>query len=402
MDDNQTPNPSSLRDDIDARLPAAAFLRYEARADGWSAGRQAAFLAHLADNGVVEDAARCVGKHVSGGYALRREARGYAFNLGWEAALIIARRVVADNLMAAAVKGEESRWVREDNVTTYIRQNTKLSLALLDRVNPATSLAEVLAVATRFDWFLQLVGDGVAAESLWELFFEDALAHNEPEARARVRASLLLSDDSAGFEDGGDGASDDADDDDGQNELPPIEYKSMDGPPRGDDDGQRLGERHQLRRKGRHQRLCLLPVRLQPPAVIGLSQNHRHRLGMQRRDQRIGLAGEEGEDLKGVRRGTFPAQGQRRLLRQFSPAPHAGKCRYRAVLYRKPVLLSPCADLRLGKAGEGHEAALFGLCQHRPPERAGKIADVGDMLGHRRPGPLSGQRQGHAPDHIID
>ena len=55
---NQTPPPSSLHHDTDARLPAAAYLRYQSRADGWSAGRQAAFLAHLADNGVVEDAAR--------------------------------------------------------------------------------------------------------------------------------------------------------------------------------------------------------------------------------------------------------------------------------------------------------------------------------------------------------
>ena len=160
MDTNQTqdPRPSKLHHEADSRLPAAAFLRYESRADGWSAGRQAAFLAHLADHGVVEDAARSVGMHVSGGYALRREARGYAFNLGWEAALIIARRIVSDRLMSAAIKGEESRWVREDGVTTYTRHNTKLSLALLDRVNPATSLAEVLATATRFDWFFAAGG----------------------------------------------------------------------------------------------------------------------------------------------------------------------------------------------------------------------------------------------------
>ena len=76
---------SPLRHDTDAKLPAAAFLRYESRADGWSAGRQAAFLSHLADHGVVADAARAVGKSLAGGYALRRTARGYAFNLGWEA-----------------------------------------------------------------------------------------------------------------------------------------------------------------------------------------------------------------------------------------------------------------------------------------------------------------------------
>jgi hypothetical protein len=228
---NQTPTLSTLRDDTEARLPAAAYLRYQSRADGWSAGRQAAFLAHLADNGVVEDAARAVGMSVSGGYALRRTARGYAFNLGWEAALIIARRIVADRLMAAAIKGEESRWVREDGVTTYTRQNTKLSLALLDRVNPATSLPEVMAVATRFDWFLQLIDEGADAQSLWDDFFDDALPHSEATARARVRAALLLTEDSAGFDDFNDvGTAKRRDDekDDG-NDLAPIEYKSMTG-----------------------------------------------------------------------------------------------------------------------------------------------------------------------------
>lgn len=235
MDTDQAPapapRPSRLHGNSDERLPAAAFLRYEDRADGWSAGRQAAFLSHLADHGVVEDAARSVGKHVSGGYTLRREARGYAFNLGWEAALIIARRIVADRLMAAAIRGEESRWVREDNVTTYVRQNTKLSLTLLDRVNPATTLPEVMAVATRFDWFLQLLGDGVAAEELWELFFDDALPHSEKEARDRVRVALLLTEDSAGLECDGDGTSDHTEHGDDPDESPPIEYKSMDGPP---------------------------------------------------------------------------------------------------------------------------------------------------------------------------
>lgn len=211
---------SPLHHDSDARLPAAAYLRYESRADGWSPGRQAAFLSHLADNGLVEDAARSVGMSVSGGYSLRRTSRGYAFNLGWEAALIIARRVISDRLMTAAIKGEEARWVREDGVTTYTRQNTKLSLALLDRVNPATTLTEVMAVATRFDWFLQLIDEGARAEELWDLFFDDALPTSDIEARARVRASLLLCEESAGFEE--------QEEEEGE---PPIEYKSMDGPP---------------------------------------------------------------------------------------------------------------------------------------------------------------------------
>jgi hypothetical protein len=224
---NQTPPLSTLRDDADARLPAAAYLRYQSRADGWSAGRQAAFLAHLADNGVVEDAARAVGMSVSGGYALRRTARGYAFNLGWEAALIIARRIVADRLMTAAIKGEEARWVREEGVTTYTRQNTKLSLALLDRVNPATSLPEVMAVATRFDWFLQLIDEGADAQSLWDDFFDDALPHSEATARARVRGALLLTEDSAGFDGQDDDGCADRDGNGDDEIVRPIEYKSM-------------------------------------------------------------------------------------------------------------------------------------------------------------------------------
>lgn len=206
-----------LHEQADERLPAAAFLKYEERADGWSAGRQAAFLAHLADNGVVADAARAVGKHLSGGYALRRQARGYAFNLAWEAALIIARRVVADDLMTAAIRGEQSRWVREEGVTTYTRQNSKLALTLLDRINPATALPEVMAVATRFDWFLELIERGASSEDLWTYFFDDALPHSIGPARARVRAALLLSEESDGF------------DEDGDDEDAPIEYKSMEG-----------------------------------------------------------------------------------------------------------------------------------------------------------------------------
>lgn len=221
-DDN--PPPSSLRHDADARLPAAAYLRYQSRADGWSAGRQAAFLAHLADNGVVADAARAVGMGVSGGYALRRTTAGYVFNLGWEAALIIARRIVADRLMTAAIKGEEARWVREEGITTYTRQNTKLSLTLLDRVNPARTLEEVMAVASRFDLFLQLVDDGVSAEEMWDYLFDDALPHSDIGARERVRAALLLTEESAGFGEGDPEEDAEAD--------APVEYKSIDGPPR--------------------------------------------------------------------------------------------------------------------------------------------------------------------------
>jgi hypothetical protein len=250
-------NPSPLSADADARLPAAAYLRYETRADGWSAGRQAAFLSHLADHGVVDDAAACVGKHVSGAYALRRTARGYVFNLGWEAALIIARRIVADRLMAAAIKGEVATWVREEGKTTYTRQNSRLSVALLDRVNPATTLPEVMAVASHFDWFLELIDKGASAGDHWELFFESTLPHDQGEARERVRASLLLTEESAHFEEDDPGAPG-AESDDG-----PVEYKSMDGPvlaTRNQGESLSADQLHQLALDGREHGAQFVPA----------------------------------------------------------------------------------------------------------------------------------------------
>jgi hypothetical protein len=127
--------------------------------------------------------------------------------------------------MTAAIRGEEARWVREDGMTTYTRQNTRLALALLDRVTPVEEQTEILAVVARFDWFVQLLEDGVSARELWELLFDGALPHRDIEARARVRAGLLLSEESAAFEDDG------VDDQDwGQDDPNEMEYKSIGGP----------------------------------------------------------------------------------------------------------------------------------------------------------------------------
>jgi hypothetical protein len=43
---------SPLRDKLDVKLPASAYLRHAQRADGWSAGRQGVCLARLADGGM--------------------------------------------------------------------------------------------------------------------------------------------------------------------------------------------------------------------------------------------------------------------------------------------------------------------------------------------------------------
>jgi hypothetical protein len=185
-----------LDSDDRALMSAAMFLRYDSRADGWTRGRQAAFLMHLADHGVVADAAKAVGKSLAGAYALRRQARGYGFGLGWEAAMILARRVVVDKLMACAIEGERAEWVRADGRTTYTRFNAKVALGLLDRVSSLSDMGEVMAVVARFDWFVTLLDQGASPAQLWALFFDEALCADDREARNRVRSSLLLSEES--------------------------------------------------------------------------------------------------------------------------------------------------------------------------------------------------------------
>lgn len=252
------PDLSPFGGDPDLRLKAADFLRQGPRRDGWTPGRQAAFLLHLADNGVVADAARAVGMSLAGAYALRRRAAGYAFNIGWEAALLLARRIVADQLMTAAIRGEQARWVREDGVTTYTRQNTRLALTLLDRVTPVEAETEVLAALARFDWLVELIDDGASANTLWQMFFDDALPRHDLEARERVRLGLQLSDESALFDDEPVDPEEEDDDlgtweDEDLDDIPEqarAEYKSIDPALRPDRAGWR----------GANVFVCLLPA----------------------------------------------------------------------------------------------------------------------------------------------
>ena len=81
-------------------IPAVSYRTNDPRKDGWTPDREAGFVAHLADHGVVAEACRAVGMGISGAYALRRRPDGIAFDLGWKAAMILARERLSDMLMA--------------------------------------------------------------------------------------------------------------------------------------------------------------------------------------------------------------------------------------------------------------------------------------------------------------
>jgi hypothetical protein len=69
------------------RVPAFVPVPTRARADGWTAMRQAAFLGALAETGSVRAAARRVGMARETVYRLRRRAGADSFAAAWDAVL---------------------------------------------------------------------------------------------------------------------------------------------------------------------------------------------------------------------------------------------------------------------------------------------------------------------------
>lgn len=134
------------------------------RIDGWTPERQRTFLEAIADGHSVESAAQLARMRPSGAYALRRRAQGGAFAIGWAAANLIARDVLADTLMTRAIDGQIETITRANgDVVEKLRYDNRLAGAMLaraDRQVEATSIAAYNAarmVAQEFDAFLDMI-----------------------------------------------------------------------------------------------------------------------------------------------------------------------------------------------------------------------------------------------------
>ncbi len=144
-------------------LPAPAD---QSRVDGWSPARQRQFLETLAATGVITTA--CDAVHISprAAYALRIRRDGAAFRLGWDAAILIARARLADDLLARALNGHEEV-IRKDadaNEITRHRHDNRLAMSMLSRLdrmadNPPAGSDAALArvVAQDFAAYLDML-----------------------------------------------------------------------------------------------------------------------------------------------------------------------------------------------------------------------------------------------------
>jgi hypothetical protein len=152
--------------------PAADYRTDTPRVDGWTFERQATFLMVLSETGLVSAACKVAEMSVASAYALRREARGAAFHLGWQAAHLLARDRLEDVLLEAAISGVESVTARVDGVTHRRVLNGNLSMAVLGRLDKraaalddrAASVARSISAA--FEDFIALVLSGGGADEI--------------------------------------------------------------------------------------------------------------------------------------------------------------------------------------------------------------------------------------------
>jgi hypothetical protein len=157
----------------DPILPAPA---PQSRADGWSPALQRRFLETLAETGIVRLAGESCRLTARSAYHLRVRRDGAAFRLGWDAAILIARARLADDLLARAILGcEETIRKDEENFqVTRHRHDNRLAMSMLARLDrmadcPAEGSDAALArvVAQDFAAFLDLIcpADQMTAEA---------------------------------------------------------------------------------------------------------------------------------------------------------------------------------------------------------------------------------------------
>ncbi|MDE2560895.1 MAG: CHRD domain-containing protein [Sphingomonadales bacterium] len=133
----------------------------QCRHDGWTPERRVRFLEGLAACGCVRSACASVGMSFQSAYVLRR--RDALFAAGWDAALLRARELAEDTLMARALHGvTETVYYRGEAVGSRTRFDPRLLLALLTRLDIRAGEEGADALSANFDALLAQVADGEA------------------------------------------------------------------------------------------------------------------------------------------------------------------------------------------------------------------------------------------------
>lgn len=158
-----------------------------ARHDGFTVAAEQHFLRILAETGVVADACHATGISRPTAYNRRNSAAGRAFALAWDAALLLSRRAIADDVMSRARHGVIDRVYRDGAlVAERHRYDNRLTMAVLTRLDRiaerhGANAPAVNAVADEFDLFVGSLPDGLEAA-------EDFIAARCPDPAAGADA----------------------------------------------------------------------------------------------------------------------------------------------------------------------------------------------------------------------
>jgi hypothetical protein len=150
----------------------------QSRTDGWSPARQRRFLEILAATGVIMLACEGVRITARSAYTLRIRHDGAAFRLGWDAAILIARARLADDLLSRAIMGSEET-IRKDPDNYEVRRHrhdNRLAMSMLARLDrmadsppEGSDAALARVVAQDFTAYLDLICPAEQADKESEL-----------------------------------------------------------------------------------------------------------------------------------------------------------------------------------------------------------------------------------------
>jgi hypothetical protein len=150
----------------------------------WSPANQRAFLEKLAECGNISEAAHSVSMSAQAAYGFAARVAGRVFALGWDAAILVARRRIEGELMQRALEGQEELYERDPDtgIVKRTRIHNGVTMAMLKRLDqmaagkadsPADA-AMARIVAQDFEHFLDLVeAGGSGAEAMLFLKVRD-------------------------------------------------------------------------------------------------------------------------------------------------------------------------------------------------------------------------------------
>ncbi len=139
----------------------------------WTPALERKFVECLADTGSVTEACKEVSMSRRAAYDHKRRGTGFAFRIGWDAALLLARDVVADELLDRALAGQWTETVKDPETgrTKRFAQDRPLGLALLNRLD---RMCHVQADEGTFHMAAQIVSQDF--EAFLDLMSEDAVS----------------------------------------------------------------------------------------------------------------------------------------------------------------------------------------------------------------------------------